>query len=113
MTYNMFFLGDKGESPALSENICPHDHFISLGHTFLLVSNNTAIDPEDFTYLRQKGCFSLPSREMQDMLIRTYFHYIHPFAPIINVPDLLYQYITGRPSFLLLWSMFAVAGNVS
>lgn len=94
-------------------DICHHDHVKTTRHIFLSVPNTTSTDQEDFDYLKRKGCLSLPSQGMQDALIRAYFHYVHPFAPIIDVDDFVHRYTTGQLSLLLLWSMFAAAGSVS
>lgn len=75
--------------------------------------NKTTMGPKVWQYLEQRDYLSLPSQEMQDSLIRAYFHYVHPFAPIIDVADFVHRFTTGQLSLLLLWSMFAAAANVS
>ncbi|KAG8409040.1 hypothetical protein J3458_020040 [Metarhizium acridum] len=106
-------VGDERGPLALVVNLCRDDAFKSSRHALLPMNNSTALNPRDLQHLERRGCFSLPSRGMQDALLRAYFHHVHPFAPVVDVPDFAYRYTTGQVSILLLWSMFAAAGGVS
>lgn len=83
---------------------------------FLMPQTTVAdLAPEDLNHLRLKGAFALPSLSVRDSLIRAYFHYVHPFLPIIEVNAFLERYSTTTPqdlSVLLLWGMFLAAANV-
>lgn len=71
---------------------------------------------EDLSYLRIKGAFSTPSKELCDALICTYFRHVHPLLPIIDAQSFLDQYLRHgcqNINLLLLWSMFLAASNVS
>lgn len=72
-----------------------------------------ALAPEDVNYLRMKGAFTLPPARIRDELLRCYFHYVHPFAPILDASEFITEYEKGRRSLLLLWSMFIAAASVS
>lgn len=69
--------------------------------------------PEDINYLSAKGAFTLPPHNIREALIRCYFHYVHPFSPILDTNEFLLDYEKGRMSLLLLWSMFIAAASVS
>jgi len=71
--------------------------------------------PEDMAALQAKGCFSLPTEEVQHALLRSYFHHVHHFLPIIDATKFLMQYESGGAKniyLLLVWSMFFAATNV-
>ncbi|KAK6371561.1 hypothetical protein LTS17_008812 [Exophiala oligosperma] len=68
----------------------------------------------DQIYLRSKGVFNLPSSDVCDALIRSYFDHVHPLLPIIDVGHFLAQYtLKGAASMnlLVLWSVFLAAAN--
>ncbi|KAF4966608.1 hypothetical protein FSARC_5728 [Fusarium sarcochroum] len=70
--------------------------------------------PEDLEYLRIKGVFSVPPKEVCDALIRTYFFHVHPLLPILDATSFLTQFAQhGYESvnLLLLWSMVLVAAG--
>jgi hypothetical protein len=48
------------------------------------------------------------------MIIRTYFHYVHPFFPVVDARSFLDLFENARNdlSLHLLWSMFLAAANV-
>ncbi|KHN96833.1 uncharacterized protein MAM_05389 [Metarhizium album ARSEF 1941] len=96
---------------SLVMNISHDDGSKSSRSVFAPVNDTTALTPRDLQHLEQKGCFTLPSREMQDVLLRAYFHNVHPFAPIVDVADFVHRYATGKVSVLLLWSMFVAAAS--
>ncbi|KAI8288927.1 Cutinase transcription factor 1 beta [Colletotrichum sp. SAR11_240] len=70
-----------------------------------------ALAPEDVNYLRSKGAFTLPPARVREAMIRCYFHYVHPFAPIVDANEFITEYEKGRKSLLLLWSMFIAAAS--
>ncbi|KAK6062775.1 cutinase transcription factor 1 beta (C6 transcription factor) [Seiridium cupressi] len=70
--------------------------------------------PEDLEYLRVKGAFSVPSREVCDALIRTYFLHVHPLLPILDVTEFLTQFTQNgyqNVNLLLLWSIILMAAG--
>lgn len=86
------------------------------GHFLLPNGIVSSLDPEDLGYLRLKGAFVFPEARIRDELVRTYFHYVHPFFPIVDVQDFLPNHESAaldRISAHLLWSMYLAASNVS
>lgn len=71
-----------------------------------------SLRPEEIEYLRFKGCFSLPPRELREALVKAYFHHAHPFEPVLDPEDFFNKYTKGDLSLLLLWSMFVSAASV-
>lgn len=79
-------------------------------------SNAKSLDPDDLTYLRSKGCFSLPGKEVCKGLMQSYFRLVHPSLPVVDVRAILEPYTTlgfQSVNLLLLWSIFSVAASVS
>lgn len=97
-------------------NICEPEGADKSGHFLLPNGIVTSLDPEDQEYLRRKGAFVFPEARVRDSLVRAYFHYVHPFFPIIDVQDFLPKHESAtldRVSAHLLWSMYLAACNVS
>lgn len=46
---------------------------------------------------------------IRDALLKTYFEYVYPFAPIMERVDFIQSYRSGRCSLFLLHAMMAVA----
>ncbi|KAF2171706.1 hypothetical protein M409DRAFT_63319 [Zasmidium cellare ATCC 36951] len=67
------------------------------------------LDEVDNEYLLRKGVFDLPSQPCLDALIKTYFEYVHPFAPVINRVDFIRGYQSGDCSLLLLRTILTAA----
>ena len=66
-------------------------------------------------YLRLVGVFELPSSHVCEMLIKAYFHYVHPFFPVVEAKRFIETFESPRRNELsihLLWSMFLAAANV-
>jgi hypothetical protein len=69
----------------------------------------------DLEFLHLKGVFDFPIPTVCEKILRSYFHYVHPLLPIMDVNCFLAQYEEGGPqnvNLLLLWSMFLAAANV-
>jgi hypothetical protein len=101
---------------ALVLEICETGHQDRSGHILVPDGKTKLLAPEDLDYLRLKGAFSLPEKYVCDQLIRTYFHYVHPFCPIIEAKSFLPAYEKGETDKFgihLLWCMFLVASHVS
>ncbi|KFY08332.1 hypothetical protein V492_06324 [Pseudogymnoascus sp. VKM F-4246] len=95
-------------------NICEPDGADKSGHFLLPNGIVSSLDPEDLDYLRLKGAFVFPEGQIRDELVRTYFHYVHPFFPIVDVQDFLSNHESAaldRISAHLLWSMYLAASN--
>ncbi|RKK27572.1 hypothetical protein BFJ67_g16053 [Fusarium oxysporum f. sp. cepae] len=95
-------------------NICEPEGADKSGHFLLPNGIVTSLDPEDQEYLRRKGAFVFPEARVRDSLVRAYFHYVHPFFPIIDVQDFLPKHESAtldRVSAHLLWSMYLAACN--
>jgi hypothetical protein len=55
----------------------------------------------------------LPPHPLREALVKAYFHYAHPFEPVLDPEDFLDKYSKGHLSLLLLWSVFMCAASVS
>ena len=44
-----------------------------------------------------------------DVLVKTYFHYVHPFSPVISRTEFIRRYLCGDCSLLLLRAMLTTA----
>jgi hypothetical protein len=82
----------------------------------LLVPRSTAkaLQPEDLTYLKEKGAFSLPTDLICNALVQSYFEHVHPTTPIIDKTVFLIAFNEGgvqRVNLLLLWSMFSASAS--
>ncbi|KAH8125663.1 fungal-specific transcription factor domain-containing protein [Trichoderma asperelloides] len=85
------------------------------GHFLVPKAIAACLGPEDLDYLRLKGVFSLPGPPVCDLIIRAYFHHVHPFFPIVDAKSFLDMYESPERvnlSVHLLWSMFLAASNV-
>ncbi|KAF3342962.1 Tip elongation aberrant protein 1 [Verticillium dahliae VDG2] len=60
------------------------------------------VSAEDYSYLKQKGSFSLPKRDVLEDLLECYFDYIHPTMPFIDETEFWEIYhgrdADGQPS---------------
>ncbi|KAJ4298048.1 hypothetical protein N0V90_005947 [Kalmusia sp. IMI 367209] len=57
----------------------------------------------------------MPTSEVCEMLIRAYFHHVHPFFPIVEARSFIETFessLRDELSIHLLWSMFLAAANV-
>ena len=72
------------------------------------------MDPETINYLKLKGVFDLPNKEVIEMMMLTYFSHVHPFFPVIEAKALIEEFEQSRQdlSIHLLWSIFLAAANV-
>lgn len=72
------------------------------------------VDKEDFEYLKMKGAFLLPARELCDDIVKAFFDKIHPTLPVINKTKFMRQYNdpTNSPSLLLLQSILVAGSKV-
>jgi hypothetical protein len=55
----------------------------------------------------------MPEYDKREALVKSYFKYVHPFAPILDPDEFFTAYKMGKASLLLLWSMFLAAASVS
>ncbi|KAL2861971.1 hypothetical protein BJX68DRAFT_14041 [Aspergillus pseudodeflectus] len=53
-------------------------------YSFLELNNLQALDKEDVSYLRSKGCFSLPEQPALDEFITKFFLHTHPQTPVLD-----------------------------
>lgn len=105
-----FYPGDK-RGPAFVIDICEPNKPLKNRHFFVPMPSIESMETEDVDYLRSKGVFSLPPQHLREALIHSYFHHIHPFAPILDATDFIPKYEKGRVSLLLLWSIFLAAAS--
>lgn len=79
---------------------------------------STQIPAEDLAYLSAKGALKLPENTLQTALLRSYFDYVHPFMPILDLERFLRSVATqegehDRTSLLLFQAiMFAGTAHV-
>ncbi|TDZ20213.1 Cutinase transcription factor 1 beta [Colletotrichum orbiculare MAFF 240422] len=105
-----FYPGDQ-RGPAFLIDLCEPNRQSKDNHFMVPMPTIKALAPEDVNYLRSKGAFTLPPPRIRDELIRLYFHYVHPFAPILDANEFITEYEKGKQSLLLLWSMFVASAS--
>jgi hypothetical protein len=95
-------------------DICEPQRKDKSGHVLVPRTCPSNIDPETLNYLRLKGIFDLPTKEISEMMMQTYFSYVHPFFPVIEAKSFIEEFEKSRHklSIHLLWSMFLAAANV-
>lgn len=92
-----------------------------------ILSKLPQLDDSYKEFLTKKGVFDLPPRRylyftskqpyilnfcshiIRDVLIKTYFAYVYPFAPVIDRIDFIRNYRLGKYSLFLLYAMLATA----
>ncbi|KAL4985589.1 fungal-specific transcription factor domain-containing protein [Aspergillus falconensis] len=114
-------VADKRYSPLYGDprgvglvvNICEPEPREKSGHFLVPRIGPTHMDQGTIDYLRHKGVFDLPTSSVCEMIIRTYFHYVHPFFPVVDARSFLDMFENARNevSVHLLWSMFLAAAN--
>ncbi|KAL4754936.1 hypothetical protein BDW72DRAFT_200337 [Aspergillus terricola var. indicus] len=94
-------------------DICEPEPREKSGHFLVPRINSIHMDQETIEYLRHKGVFDFPTPSVCEMIIRTYFYYVHPFFPVIDACSFLHMFENARNevSVHLLWSMFLAAAN--
>ncbi|CAI7635463.1 Transcription factor [Penicillium manginii] len=94
-------------------DICEPEPREKSGHFLVPRISPKHIDQGTIDYLRYKGVFDLPTPAVCEMIIRTYFHYVHPFFPVVDARSFLDLFENARNdlSLHLLWSMFLAAAN--
>lgn len=102
-----FFVGNGGYADIL------HARGASGPRHFLIPAElEKSLKLEDLSYLKLKGCFSLPTEH--DELLRAYFRYVHPVFPIIDALTFTNEYnqegIDGM-NLMLVWAMLSVAAS--
>jgi hypothetical protein len=71
------------------------------------------LSSDELTFFRSRGYFDLPSPQIQDGLIRTYFAVVHPTFPILDRVQFAQSYRsqTSPPSIILLQAMFMASAT--
>ncbi|KAI2920376.1 transcriptional regulator family: Fungal Specific TF [Aspergillus niger] len=94
-------------------DICEPEPGEKSGHFLIPQIRPTHIDQDTIEYLRRKGVFDFPTPAVCEMMIRTYFYYVHPFFPVVDAHSFLDTFENERSevSVHLLWSMFLAAAN--
>ncbi|EAW17083.1 Zn(II)2Cys6 transcription factor [Aspergillus fischeri NRRL 181] len=94
-------------------DICEPEPRNKSGHFLVPRIGPTHMDQETMDYLCRKGVFDLPTPSVCEMIIRTYFHYVHPFFPVVDARSFLnmFENVRNEVSVHLLWSMFLAAAN--
>ena len=100
---------------ALVAELCEPERPGKSGHFVVAALSSTNIDTETFDYLKKRGCFDLPALDIQQTLVQAYFHYVHPFFPVVHVSSFLKTFESPGQNGVclhLLWSVFLAATNV-
>lgn len=92
-------------------DICEPERSSTNNHCLVSTPSTKFLAPEDVSYLRSRGAFDLPASHIQEILIRCYFHHVHPFSPILDPRQFILDYESGRVSILLLWSIFVASAS--
>lgn len=77
-----------------------------------------SIEADDLSYLQSKGALTLPSDDFQDALIWSFFEYVYPFMPVLDLDQFLQSVYhrdgsAGQISLLLLQAvLFAGTAHV-
>ncbi|RKK64370.1 hypothetical protein BFJ69_g16754 [Fusarium oxysporum] len=98
----------------LVADLCEPERPDKSGHFVVAALSSTNIDSETHEYLEKRGCFDLPALDIQQSLVQAYFHYVHPFLPVIHVSSFLKPFESpGQDGVCLhlLWSVFLAAAN--
>ncbi|PCG89844.1 Transcription factor [Penicillium occitanis (nom. inval.)] len=69
--------------------ICEPEPREKSGHFLIPRIEPTHMDQDTIEYLRRKGVFDFPTPAVCEMMIRTYFYYVHPFFPVIDAHSFL------------------------
>jgi hypothetical protein len=72
--------------------------------------------PEELEFLRVKGAFSIPPKDVCDEAVLAFFRNAHPLLPVLDAKSFLDQYSRRGCqgiSLILLWSILHVAASVS
>jgi hypothetical protein len=99
----------------LVADLCEPERPDKSGHFVVAALSSTNIDSETHEYLEKRGCFDLPALDIQQPLVQAYFHYVHPFLPVIHVSSFLKTFESPGQNGVclhLLWSVFLAAANV-
>ncbi|KFZ15702.1 hypothetical protein V502_05445 [Pseudogymnoascus sp. VKM F-4520 (FW-2644)] len=108
----LMYIGDQQSASSFVFDLCNGPSQTS--HYLVPRGTTRRQRPEDLNYLRLKGCFSVPSQDICEDLIRAYFLHVHPFLPIIDARHFLEDFVSHgyhNINLLLLWSMFFAATN--
>ncbi|KAF4957113.1 hypothetical protein FGADI_3332 [Fusarium gaditjirri] len=84
----------------------PEDSFNSRIHHW---NPPPQLDEVDNEYLAKKKVFELPPPRFMDDIVKAYFDYVHPFAPILNRTDFIQSYRSGSCCLFLLHAVAAAA----
>lgn len=99
----------------LVADLCEPERPDKSGHFVVAALSSPNVDSETHEYLTKRGCFDLPALDIQQSLVRSYFHYVHPFLPVIHVSSFLKTFESPGQNGVclhLLWSVFLAAANV-
>ncbi|KAH7357360.1 putative Zn(II)2Cys6 transcription factor [Pyrenochaeta sp. MPI-SDFR-AT-0127] len=98
---------------SLVADICEPQRRDKSGHLLVPRIRPPNVDSETLNYLQLRGVFDLPNQNACEMLIRAYFHYVHPFFPVVDAKSFIEQFENSRHemSLHLLWGMFVAAAN--
>jgi hypothetical protein len=99
---------DAGSTPSTLQVPVPtlvNDKAENLGH-------GTHLDPEDLEVLRIRGAFTLPSKDVSDHLIKTFFAIVYPAFPIFDREEFAQLYEKEQVSILILHAVYSLASTL-
>ncbi|KAH6985200.1 hypothetical protein EDB80DRAFT_733532 [Ilyonectria destructans] len=65
------------------------------------------VDPVDYAFLLGKGVFDLPPQHCIEAILRAYFEFVYPFAPILDRIAFLRSFVSGCYSLFLMYAILA------
>ncbi|OQV09497.1 Fungal specific transcription factor domain-containing protein [Cladophialophora immunda] len=111
------YTGDDGETAgSLGELLKPVDSAQpSIFETYLVPGYAAKkTPPEELEFLRVKGAFSIPPKDVCDKAVIAFFRNAHPLLPVLDAKSFLDQYSRRGcegVSLILLWSILHVAAS--
>ncbi|KAL6886169.1 fungal-specific transcription factor domain-containing protein [Trichoderma longibrachiatum] len=108
-----YYIGEQTGGPTSTMHICTTDHVIPK-HLLMPAAKQTVLTEDEKAFLRSKGVYSFLSEASSDILIRAYFHHVHPIMPILEADRLLEYHRSKRLNeynLILLWGLYTIASN--
>jgi hypothetical protein len=75
-------------------------------------NSDARLEPEEVEILNIRGAFNLPSKEVADKFIQTFFDCVYPAFPIFDRAEFAQLYEAGQQSLLILNSVYAIASTL-
>ncbi|KAF5021534.1 hypothetical protein F66182_6416 [Fusarium sp. NRRL 66182] len=95
---------DETDTGDHHSNHAPDDDFNTQVHRW---NPQQQLDDIDSEYLAKKRVFELPPPRHMDAIVKAYFDYVHPYAPILDRTDFVHSYQSGTCCLFLLHAISA------